>query len=135
VVSIGLAAWALVTISASSEVPLSDFVTMPTAQLSTTGDKVSFASVTEIAQNGLAVGVQGFLKTSSGAPVVGVKVYSYYYLQGAYRTQVTTTDQNGHFEIRFPANWTGWLPVTLTYVGDGQHQGLKQNFQVAGEGP
>jgi hypothetical protein len=135
VVSIGLTAWGLVTISTSSQIPPSDFVTMPEAQLSTTGDKVLFVSVSDVAQRGLAVGVQGYLKTASGTPVAGAKVYVTYYAQGSYRTQVATTDPNGHFEVRFPVNWTGWLPVTLTYFGDGQHQGLKQGFQIAGEGP
>jgi hypothetical protein len=125
---------ALVTIGSTSHIPSSDFVTRPTAQLSSTGDPVSFVSVSDIARNGLAVGVQGNLMTTTGTPVTGAKVYMTYYLQGAYRTQVATTDQNGHFDALFPMNWTGSLLVTLTYLGDTQHQGLRQAFSVAGEG-
>ena len=135
VVSIGLAAWGMVTVSTSSQIPPSAFVTMPNDQLSTVGDRVSFVSVSDVGQRGLAVGVQGFLKTVTGTPVAGAKVYISYYAQGSYRTQVATTDQNGHFQALFPVNWTGWLPVSLTYFGDGQHQGLRQTVQVAGEGP
>lgn len=129
-----LAALALVTIGTSSQVPSSDFVTLPAQQLSTKGDKVGFTSVSDIAQNGLAVGVRGYLMTTSGTPVTGAKVYMTYYLRGAYRTQVATTNQNGYFEARFPMNWTGWLPLTLAYFGDDQHQGLTQFFSVSGEG-
>ena len=134
VVSVSLAAWGLVTVSPSSQFPPSDFVTMPETPLSVAGDKVSFTAVSDIAQKGLAIGVQGFLKTVSGTPVAGANVYITYYAEGLYRTQVALTDQNGHFEFRFPVNWTGWLPVTLTYFGDGQHRGLSQTLQVAGEG-
>jgi hypothetical protein len=125
---------ALVTIGTTSHIPSSDFVTRPTAQLSTTGDLVSFVSVSDIARNGLAVGVQGYLMTTSRVPVTGGKVYMTYYLQGAYRTQVAATDQNGHFDALFPMNWTGSLLITLTYLGDSQHQGLTQVMSVAGEG-
>jgi len=135
VVSVVLAAWGLATVGTSSQILPSDFVQLPTTQLSNTGDTVLFASVSDIVQKSLAVGVQGTLKTASGALVAGAKVYVTYYAQGSFRTQVATTDQNGHFEARFPVNWTGWLPVTLTYFGDDQHKGLKQVFQVAGEGP
>lgn len=128
-----LAGFALVTIGITSQIPSSDFVTRPTAQLSTTGNPVSFVSVSDIARNGLAVGVQGYLMTTSGAPVTGAKVYMTYYFQGAYRTQVATTDQHGHFDALFPMNWTGGLRITLTYLGDDQHQGLMRLFSVAGE--
>ncbi len=132
---IGMTAWVLATVATGSQIPPSDFVAMPTTPFSTAGDKVQFTSVSDIAQNGLAAGVQGYLKTVSGAPVSAGTVYVTYYADGSYRTQVTTTDQNGHFVFHFPVNWTGWLPVTLTYFGDNQHQGLRQGFQVAGEGP
>jgi hypothetical protein len=134
VVSIVVAGWALVTVSTTSDVPVSDFVTLPTAQLSTSGGQTKFVSVSAIGQRGgVAVGVKGYLQFISGTPVAGAKVYMTYYLRGAYRTQVATTDQNGYFEARFPMNWTGWLPITLTYFGDDQHQGLAQVFSVSGE--
>jgi hypothetical protein len=129
-----LAGSAMVNIGTMSHIPSSDFVKRPAAQLSTTGEQVSFVSLSDIARNGLAVGVQGYLMTTSGTPVTGAKVYMTYYLQGAYRTQVATTDQNGRFEALFPMNWTGSLLITLTYLGDGQHQGLTHLFSVAGEG-
>lgn len=115
VVSIVVAGWALVTVSTTSDVPVSDFVTLPTAQLSTTGDQTKFVSISAVGQRGgVAVGVKGYLQTLSGAPVAGAKVYMTYYLRGAYRTQVATTDQNGYFQARFPMNWTGWLPCQPT---------------------
>jgi hypothetical protein len=132
-ISIVAAGWIMVTVSTTSQIPPSDFVTLPTDPLSTTGGKVRFVSVSAIGQNTVAVGVKGYLTTISGAPVAGAKVYMTYYLQGAYRTQVATTDQNGHFEARFPMNWTGWLPLTLTYFGDEQHQGLTHVFSVSGQ--
>ncbi|HUK50304.1 MAG TPA: hypothetical protein VLV18_04655, partial [Terriglobales bacterium] len=61
------------------------------------------------------------------------QVYVHYYLESAYRTQVGTTDSNGYFEIHFPMNWTGWLPLTMTYFGDNQHEGLQQIFSLPGE--
>lgn len=128
-----LAGWAMVTVGSRSQIPSSDFVKLPATQLSSKGEKVVFVSVTNIAQNGLAVGVEGYLNTASGAPVTGVKVYMTYYLQDSYRTQVATTDQNGHFEARFPMNWTGGLRLTLTYFGDDQHQGLAQTFSIPGD--
>lgn len=134
VISLVLAGWALVTVSTSGQISSSDFVTLPTEHLSTKGDKVAFVSVSDVAQKGLAVGVRGYLMTASRTPVTGAKVYITYYLQGAYRTQAATTGQNGYFEARFPMNWTGWLPATLTYFGDDQHQGLTQVFSVSGEG-
>jgi len=133
VVLILLAGWALVNVGGRSQIPPSDFVTLPTTQLSPNGEKVVFESVSNINQNGLAVGVEGYLKTASGAPVTGALVYMTYYLQGSYRTQVATTDQNGHFEARFPMNWTGELPLKLTYFGDDQHQGLAQTFAIPGD--
>jgi flagellar biogenesis protein FliO len=133
IVLIVLAGWLLVTVGSRSQVPSSDFVNLPTTQLSSKGEKVVFVSVSNIAQNGLAVGVEGYLKTASGAPVTGAEVYMTYYLRGLYRTQVATTDQNGHFEARFPMNWTGGLPLTLTYFGDDQHQGLAQTFSIPGD--
>jgi hypothetical protein len=95
---------------------------------------VQFVSVSPVPSSSVAVGVKGYLMTSSGQPVSGAQVYLTYYLQGSYRTQVATTDQNGYFQAVFPMNWTGWLPITLTYFGDNQHQGLTQNFSVTGEG-
>jgi len=128
-----LAGWVLVTVGSRSQIPASDFVKLPTTPLSIKGEKVVFVSVSNVAQKGLAVGVEGYLKTASGAPVTGAEVYMTYYLQGSYRTQVATTDQNGHFEARFPMNWTGGLPLTLTYFGDDQHQGLAQTFSIPGD--
>ena len=134
VVAVVVAGWALVTVSTTSDVPVSDFVTLPTAQLSTSGGQTKFVSISAIGQRGgVAVGVKGYLQFVSGSPVGGAKVYMTYYLRGAYRTQVATTDQNGYFQASFPMNWTGWLPITLTYFGDDQHQGLAQVFSVSGE--
>jgi hypothetical protein len=133
VVSVVLTGWALVVVSTGSQIPSSDFVTLPTTHLSTQGDKVIFVSISGITQKSLTVGVQGYLKTASGTAVAGAKVYLTYYLQGVYRTQVATTDQNGHFVAQFPMNWTGSLHTTLTYFGDSQHQGLSQLFSVVGE--
>lgn len=135
VVSIAASAYALVTVGSMSQIPPSDFVTLPTTPLSKNGTSVLFVSVSAISQKTVAVGVKGYLTAASGAPVAGAKVYMTYYLQGAYRTQVATTNQDGSFEANFPMNWTGWLPVTLTYFGDLQHQGLIEDFNVSGEGP
>jgi hypothetical protein len=135
VISIVLAGWALVVVSTSFQIPLGDFVALPNVPLSTQGSRVVFVNVAGVSEKGLAVGVKGYLTVSSGAPVAGVKVYLTYYLQGAYRTQVITTGQDGYFEVHFPMNWTGWLPVTLTYFGDGQHRGVSQIASVSGEGP
>ncbi|MGO9644138.1 MAG: hypothetical protein ACLPY5_05260, partial [Candidatus Bathyarchaeia archaeon] len=60
-------------------------------------------------------------------------VYLTYYFEGAYRTQVATTDQNGYFQATFPMNWTGWLPLTVTYFGDSQYRGSTRVVSVAGE--
>jgi hypothetical protein len=134
VVSVVVAGWALVTVSTTSDVPVSDFVTLPAGQLSTKGPQTNFVSISAIGQRGgVAVGVKGYLQALSGSPVAGAKIYMTYYLRGAYRTQVATTDQNGYFEARFPMNWTGWLPITLAYFGDDQHQGLMRVFSVSGE--
>ena len=128
-----LAGWALVTVGSKGQIPSTDFAKLPTTQISSNGEKVVFDSVSTILQNGLAVGVTGYLRTASGAPVTGAKVYMTYYLQGSYRTQVATTDQNGYFEAHFPMNWTGGLPLTMTYYGDDQHQGLMQKFSIPGD--
>jgi hypothetical protein len=103
--------------------------------LSTQGDKVVFVSISGVTQKSLTVGIEGYLKTTSGTPVAGAKVYMTYYYQGSYRTQVATTDENGHFAAQFPMNWTGSLDTTLTYFGDSQHKGLSQLVSVAGEAP
>jgi len=79
------------------------------------------------------MGVSGYVDAISGQPVVGAEVYVQYYLNGGYQTQVSTTDQNGYFEIHFPMNWTGSLPVTFTYFGDDQHQGLILSSSLPGE--
>jgi hypothetical protein len=132
-VSVVISGYALVTVSRAFQIPPSDFVTMPTTPLSRTGTVTVFASVTPIVQNGVTVGFKGYLQTASGQPVTGAQVYAQYYLESAYRTQVTTTDSNGYFEIYFPMNWTGWLPLTVTYFGDTQHEGLQQIFSLSGE--
>lgn len=128
-----LSAWTLMTVSTTFQIPPSDFVQLPTSPLSNTGQGVMFVSASAITQKGVAVGVKGYLETMSGQPVVGAKVYAGYYLEGVYRTQTAATDENGYFEIHFPMNWTGWLPLTLTYFGDGQHQGLKVVYSMSGE--
>ena len=133
VISIVGAGWALVTVSTASQIPSTDFVAVPNQPLSYKGEQVMFVSVTAIYQKGVAVGVKGYLKTASGGPVADASVYLTYYLNFNYRTQVTTTDQNGYFQVYFPMNWTGWLPLTGTYFGDDQYQGLKQQFSVSGE--
>ena len=126
-------AFAVVTVSRTFELRPSDFVTMPTTPVSKAGAVVVFSSVTPIDENNLAVGVQGYLMTSSGQPVAGASVYVQYYLEGSYRTQVGVTDSNGFFQIHFPMNWTGWLPLTMVYFGDMQHQGLQQVVSLPGE--
>jgi hypothetical protein len=128
-----LTALTMVTVSRTFEVRPSDFVTLPTTSVSKTGEVVTFNSVSSMVQNNLAAGVQGYLETSSGQPVVGANVYAEYYFEGAYRTQVGVTDSNGFFQIHFPMNWTGWLPLTMVYFGDSQHQGLQQIFSLPGE--
>lgn len=128
-----LVGWALITVSNTSQIRPSSFVPLPNTPLSKTGQIVKFTSIIAVGQNGVAVGVKGFLVTSSGQPVIGAKVYARYYLQGEYRTQVGTTGQNGYFEIIFPMNWTGSLTLTLTYFGDEQNQGLSVIFNLSGE--
>ena len=135
VCSVILVGWALLVVSTVSQIPANDFVALPGMPFSTQGSKVTFDSVAGVSRNGLSIGVRGYLQTDSGAPVAGAKVYLTYYLQGSYRTQVVTTRQDGSFTALFPMNWTGWLPLTLTYFGDGQHQGARQGESVAGEGP
>lgn len=133
VILILLSAWALVTISNISQIPPSTFVNLPTTPLSNGGQHVMLVSISTISQKGVAVGVKGYLDTTSGQPVVGAKIYVQYYLNGAYQTQVSTTGQDGYFEIHFPMNWTGSLPVTFTYFGDDQYQGLRLNSSLPGE--
>ena len=133
IVLVVLSAFALVTVSRTFEIRQSDFVTLPATPISKTGEVVVFSSVSSIIKNNLAVGVQGYLQTPSGQPVGGANVYVQYYLEGSYRTQVGTTDSTGFFQIQFPINWTGWLPLTVTYFGDGQHQGLQQVVSLPGE--
>lgn len=128
-----LTASALVTVSRTFEIRPSNFVTMPTTPVSKTGTVVLLSSVTTITENNLAVGVQGYLMTASGQPVPGASVYVQYYLEGSYRTQVGVTDSNGFFQIHFPMNWTGWLPLTVVYFGDTQHQGVQQIVSLPGE--
>jgi flagellar basal body-associated protein FliL len=128
-----LAAVTMVTVARTFTLRPSNFVTLPTTPVSKTGQVVVFDSLSPIVENNLAVGVQGYLETSSGQPVAGANVYVQYYLEGAYRTQVGTTDANGFFQIRFPMNWTGWLPLTMFYFGDSQHQGLQQIVSLPGE--
>lgn len=132
-IAVILSAWTMFTVNDVSQIRSSNFVALPTTPLTKTGQSVQFTSVKAVGQKGVAVGVKGFLETSSGQPIAGAKVYAHYYLQGEYRTQVATTDQNGHFEIVFPMNWTGWLTLTLTYFGDGQHQGLSVVLSLSGE--
>jgi hypothetical protein len=124
--------WVLVTVS-STLPPPSDFVTLPNTPLSKSGQAVTFAKTSPVMANGVAAGVSGYLVTSSGNPVTGASVYMTYYFQGSYRTEVAITDQNGYFTEHFPMNWTGSLPVTLVYFGDGQHKGIKQVVSVPGE--
>lgn len=134
VILVLLSAWALVTVSNISQIPPSTFVNLPTTPLSNGGQHVMLVSISTISQKGVAVGVKGYLDTTSGQPVVGAKIYVQYYLNGAYQTQVSTTGQDGYFEIHFPMNWTGSLPVTFTYFGDDQYQGLRLNSSLPGEG-
>jgi len=135
VICIAIAGATLVTVSSTFQWKSSDFTTLPTNSLSTTGTAVMFANVQPIthSKHAVAVGVQGYLQTGSGSPVAGAQVYLTYYFEGAYRTQVATTDQNGYFQATFPMNWTGWLPLTVTYFGDNQHRGLTRLLSVAGE--
>jgi flagellar basal body-associated protein FliL len=126
-------AFALTTVSKTTQLPPSDFAPLPTTPLSTNGTSVVFTSIGPITKKGVSVGLQGYLQTGTGQGIAGANVYAHYYYQGDYRTQVATTDQNGYFQIIFPMNWTGWLPVTLTYFGDTQHQGQTAVYSVQGE--
>jgi len=133
VVLVVLSAFALVTVTRTFEIRPSDFVTMPATPVSKTGTVVMLTSVSPIVENNLAVGVQGYLTTALGQPVVGASVYVQYYLEGSFRTQVGITDSNGFFQVHFPINWTGWLPLTIVYFGDTQHQGVQQLVSLPGE--
>ena len=125
--------WVLVVVSTSFQAPPSDFTTIPSTPISRSGVPVSFSQVSNIASKGVTTGVRGYLLASSGDPLAGATVYVTYYFQGSYRTQATVTDSNGYFEFHFHMNWTGWLPITLSYLGDAQHKGLTQDFSVSGE--
>lgn len=133
VLAVVISGWTLVTVSTAFQAPASDFVTLPDTQLSKAGVGVMFSGISTIMSHGLAAGVSGYLATSSGSPIAKASVYMTYFFQGSYRTQVATTDQNGYFEASFPMNWTGSLPLTLTYFGDAQHKGLSQVFGIPGQ--
>lgn len=135
VILVALSASALVTVSNVTQIPPSTFVNLPTTPLSNYGETVTLISIGTVSQKGVAVGAKGYLETASGQPVTGANVYVQYFFNGGYRTQVGTTDQNGYFEIHFPINWDGSLPVTFTYFGNGQHQGFRLNYSLPGEGP
>jgi hypothetical protein len=135
VICIAVAGVTLAIVSSTFQWKASDFTVLPPNSLSTSGTAVTFVNVQPIthSKHDVAVGVQGYLQTGSGSPVAGAQVYLTYFFEGAYRTQVATTDQNGYFQITFPMNWTGWLPITVTYFGDSQHRGLTRVLSVAGE--
>jgi hypothetical protein len=135
VILVVLSALALVTISSITQIPPSTFVNLPTTPLSSKGQSMMLVSIGTVFQKGVAVGVKANLETMSGQPVVGAKVYVQYFFNGAYKTQVGTTGQNGYLEIHFPINWDGSLPVTFTYFGDDQHQGFTLRYSLPGEGP
>ena len=122
----------LVTVS-STLPPPSDFVSLPDTPMSKSGLGVTFTNISPLIMNGVAVGVSGNLVAGSGNPVAGATVYMTYYFQGSYRTEMATTDQNGYFSEHFPMNWTGSLPLTLTYFGDNQYRGIRQVVTVEGE--
>lgn len=132
-VAVIVSAMVLMVVSTSFQTPTSEFVTLPSTSKSTAGVAAGFSQISPIMSQGMATGVKGYLLTSSGSPVAGASVYMTYYFQGAYRTQVTSTDSNGYFEARFHMNWTGWLPLTLVYFGDAQHKGTTQVASVSGE--
>ena len=123
----------LVVVSTTFQAPPADFVALPSTPRSTSGVAAGFSQVSAVVSRGLAVGVKGYLLTSSGSPVAGASVFMTYYFQGSYRTQVAVTNANGYFEARFHMNWTGWLPLTLAYFGDAQHKGSTQIASVSGE--
>jgi len=133
VLAIIISGWTLVTVSTTFQAPSSDFIALPNTPLSKSGVGVMFSNVYTVMSHGLAAGVSGYLVASSGSPIAKATVYMTYYFQGSYRTEVATTDQNGYFEASFPMNWTGSLPLTLTYFGDAQHRGLSQVFSVPGQ--
>lgn len=133
VLAIVVSAWSLVTVSSTFQTPSSDFVTLPNSSLSKSGVVTSFTNIAPIAKGSVVVGVSGYLTSASGSPIVGASVYMTYYFEGSYRTQVAITDQNGYFQEHFPMNWTGWLPLTVTYFGDVQHRGFSQVASVSGE--
>jgi len=132
VIVIIITGWALVTVS-STLPPPSDFVALPNTPLSKSGLAVTFSNVSPTVANGVPNGVSGYLVTVSGSPVSGATVYMTYFFQGSYRTEQATTDQTGYFTAHFPMNWTGSLPLTLVYFGDGQHKGVQQVVNVPGE--
>jgi len=134
IVAVFLAGWGLVAVSNASQIPTSDFVVLPKQPLTTQGAITTVVGVTAIMQKGVAIGVYGYLRTTSGEPVANATLYLTYYLNFNYRTQKTTTDQNGYFQAYFPMNWTGWLPLTVTYFGNAQYQGIQRAFSVNGEG-
>ena len=123
----------LVAVSNAFQTPPSNFVTLPTDPISKSGMVAAFSDVSTITQQNRAVGVRGYLLAGSGSPVAGAKIYATYYFQGSYRTQMGTTSDKGYFEIIFPLNWTGWLPVTFTYFGDSDRRGLVQVATLPGE--
>ena len=135
VICIAVAGATLVIVSSTFQWKASDFTVLPTNSLSTNGAAVTFANVQPIthSKHDVAVGVQGYLQTGSGSPVAGAQVYFTYYFEGAYRTQVATTDQNGYFQATFPMNWTGWLPITVTYFGDSQHSRRIRTVRLPGK--
>jgi len=124
---------ALVLIGGTFQWKASDFVGLPTTPLSKSGQTVIFSNVSPTMNGQTAVGVQGVLQAQSGGPIADAQVYVTYYFEGAYRTQMATTGQDGSFVIMFPMNWTGWLPLTVTYFGDTQHKGLTRILSVQGE--
>jgi len=132
VIVIVITGWALVTVS-STLPPPSDFVVLPNTPYSKSGVAVTFSNVSPTVANGVSNGVSGYLVTISGSPVSGATVYMTYFFQGSYRTERATTDQTGYFIEHFPMNWTGSLPLTLVYFGDGQHKGVQQVVNVPGE--
>jgi len=127
-----ITAWALVTVS-STLPPPSDFATLPSTPITKSGASVAFTKISPLTANGVADGLSGYLLTLSAAPVAGATVYVTYYFQGSYRTQSATTDQTGYFELHFPMNWTGSLPLTLIYFGDSQYKGIQQIVSLSGE--
>jgi len=126
-------AWILVSVSTAFQTPPSVFVTLPTESPSKSGIVAVFSNVSTIMKQNRAVGVKGYLVVGSGSPVARAKVYVTYYFQGSYRTQTSDTDDKGYFEIQFPMNWTGWLPITLRYFGDAERRGLVQATSIYGE--